>query len=56
MENDLDTAEDKAKDSTGKLKEAEARIEELERTVKQQSTTIDTLEGGCISAGYYDLQ
>ena len=45
LENDLEMAEEKAADSTDKLKESETQAEELTRENKQLNHRIDVLEG-----------
>ena len=45
LENDLDQAEDKAADSTSKLRELETLHEESERENKQLNRKIELLEG-----------
>ena len=50
LEEDLDQAEDRASESSTKLKEAEAHVEDLERTNKQLQRQIDTLESKCVAS------
>lgn len=44
LEDDLDQAEDRATDSSSKLKEAETAVDDLTRQNKQLQSQIDTLE------------
>ena len=45
LESDLDLAEERATDSTAKLKDAETRVEELERENKGLRKEIERIEG-----------
>lgn len=53
LENDLDTAEDKANDAVSKSKDLESQLEETTRENKQLTHRIQVLEGMYVCAYVY---
>ena len=50
LEEDLDQAEDRASDSSSKLKEAETHVDDLDRSNKQLQRQIDSLESKYVAS------